>query len=382
MSSIHWQSAVDFLVLAVALYLLLRWSRQARAFRFVVGILALRVGALLAHQLDLLITGWVLDAVTVIAILALLVVFQPELRRAFTRFDVLGRARRRERGSAASAVSEAAFTLARASCGALVVLTRRDPIGELTTPGIVLNAQVSSEILEAIFQKQSPVHDGAVIIDGDQIVRAGAVLPLTIRSQVPEHYGTRHRAGMGLAERSDAVVIVVSEERREVTLMWENQTRVMASIGALTAALESMTSRPSGRSTLSRRAPGAQELKLQATAVGLAALLWSVTFLFPGRSVWVRTVPVEFTNVPPGLIVTGESTDTLQVWLRGNQFLFETVDLNTLAAHCDLRAAHEGVNAIPLGAATVETPFGIKVEAMTPRQIQVRLRSASQARTD
>jgi uncharacterized protein (TIGR00159 family) len=378
MSSIHWQSAVDFLVLAIAFYLLLRWSRQARAFRFAVGILALRVGALLAHQLDLLITVWVLDAATVIAILALLIVFQPELRRAFTRFDVLGRARRRERATAASAVSAAAFSLARASCGALVVLTRRDPVGELTTPGVAVNAQVSSEILEAIFQKQSPVHDGAAIIDGDRIARVGAVLPLTIRSQVPEHYGTRHRAGMGLAERSDAVVIVVSEERREVTLMSENQTRVMASVSALTAALESMTGRPSRRS---RRAPGSQELKLQATAVGLAALVWSVTFLFPGRSVWVRTVPVEFTNVPPGLIVTGESTDTLQVWLRGNQFLFETVDLNTLAAHCDLKTAHEGLNAIPLGAAAVDTPFGIRVEAMTPRQIQVRLRSPSQART-
>lgn len=378
MSSIHWQSGVDFLVLAVAFYLLLRWSRQARAFRLAVGILALRVGALLAHQLDLLITVWVLDAATVIAILALLIVFQPELRRAFTRFDVLGRARRRERATAASAVSAAAFSLARASCGALVVLTRRDPVGELTTPGIVLNAQVSSEILEAIFQKQSPVHDGAVIIDGDRIARVGAVLPLTIRSQVPEHYGTRHRAGMGLAERSDAVVIVVSEERGEVTLMSENQTRIITSVSALTAALESMTGRPARRS---RRAPGSQELKLQATAVGLAALVWSVTFLFPGRSVWVRTVPVEFTNVPPGLIVTGESTNTLQVWLRGNQFLFETVDLNTLAAHCDLRTAHEGLNAIPLGAAAVETPFGIKVEAMTPRQIQVRLRNASQAST-
>jgi uncharacterized protein (TIGR00159 family) len=381
MSSIHWQSVVDFLVLAIALYLLLRWSRQARAFRFAVLILVLRVGALLAHQLDLLITVWVLDAATVIAILALLIVFQPELRRAFTRFDVLGRARRRERGSAASAVSEAAFSLARASCGALVVLTRRDPVGELTTQGIVLNSQVSSEILEAIFQKQSPVHDGAVIIDGDRIARAGAVLPLTIRSQVPEHYGTRHRAGMGLAERTDALVIVVSEERAEVSLMWENQTRVMPSADALAAALESMTGRPSRRSALSRRVLRSQELKLQATAVGLAALVWSVTFLFPGRSVWVRTVPVEFTNVPPGLIVTGESTDTLQVWLRGNQFLFETVDLNTLAAHCDLRAAHEGLNAIPLSAAVVDTPFGIKVEAMTPRQIKVRLLNPSQART-
>ena len=382
MSPPHWQSTVDFLVLAIALYLLLRWSRQARAFRFAVSILALRVGALLARQLDLLITGWVLDAATVIAVLALLIVFQPELRRALIRFDIISRRRkRRGEGAAASAIGAAAFSLARASCGALIVVTRNDAIDELTTQGVVVNGRVSAEILRAIFQKESPVHDGAVIIEGDRIARAGAVLPLTIRSRVPEQYGTRHRAGMGLAERCDAVVIVVSEERGEVTLMWESHSRLMTSVDDLVAALDSMTSRPPGRSVLSRRALRTQELKLQATAVGLAALVWSVTFLFPGHSVWVRTVPVEFTNVPQGLIVTGQSTETLQVWLRGNQFLLDTVDLNTLVARCDLRTAHEGLNAIPIVAADVDTPFGIGVEAMSPRRLQVRLQNASQPQT-
>ena len=94
LSGIHWQSGVDFLVLTVALHFLLQWSRQARAFRLALSILALRVGALLARQLDLLITSWVLDAATVIAGLALLIVFQPELRRALMRLDIRGRVRR------------------------------------------------------------------------------------------------------------------------------------------------------------------------------------------------------------------------------------------------------------------------------------------------
>jgi hypothetical protein len=94
----------------------------------------------------------------------------------------------------------------------------------------------------------------------------------------------------------------------------------------------------------------------------------------------VRTVAVEFTNVPPDLMVVGQSADTLQVWLRGNQFLFDTVDLSSLAARCDLGSAQAGDNAIPLGAGTVDTPFGITVEAMAPRQLQVRLQKAAQTR--
>ncbi len=378
LATIHWQSGVDFFVLAIALYLLLRWSRQARALRLALSILALRVGALLARQLELLITSWVLDAATIIAILALLIVFQPELRRALMRFDIMGRASNREQVSALSAVSTAAWSLARARCGALIVLARKDSLAELTTPGIVLNGRVSPDVLVALFQKESPVHDGAAIVEGDLITRVGAILPLTLRSHVPEQYGTRHRAAMGLAERSDALAVVASEERGEVTLMWENQMRVMTDADALLATLRSMGGQSAARPGLSLGTLRAPALRLQATAIALAALVWSVTFLFPGRSVQVRTVPVEFTNVPPSLTVAGQSTDTLQVWLRGNQFLFDTLDLNALAARCDLGAAHEGMNAIPLRAAAVDVPFGLKVEAVTPREVKVRLLRSSE----
>ena len=373
MSGVVWRNAIDFLVLALGIYLLLRWSREARALRLALGILALHVGALLARQLGLLLTGWVLDAATIVVILALVVVFQPELRRALTRFDLRGRAKHESQTSVGSAVSAAAFSLAAQRCGALVVLVGKDSVDELVTPGVPLGGRVSPEILEALFQKGSPVHDGAAIIDGDAIARVGAILPLTQRAEVPEGFGTRHRAGMGLAERSDAVVIVVSEESGEVTMMNRTRIRPMSSTSQLAAALSPGATSPVDGSLGSRRTGRLMDIRLAATALALSAMVWGVTFLLPGASVRVRSIPLEFTHVPAGLTVASQSAETIAVWLRGSDFIFDSVNLDALVARCDLEAAHEGVNAVPIRADTLELPLGLQVERISPRQVSVGL---------
>jgi diadenylate cyclase len=219
---IRWQVVADFLVLSVAFYALLCWARSARAMRIALGIIGLRALSLLAQRLDLVITSWVLDASAVLAILVLLLIFQPELRRAFMQLDstlklwprpaVVG-------AQTSQAIASAAFALARNQLGALLVITRRDSIGDLLEGGVAIGADTSSELIEAIFQKVSPLHDGAAIITGDRLLKTNVVLPLTKRHDLPTFYGTRHRAAVGLAERCDALVVAVSEERSQVTLM-------------------------------------------------------------------------------------------------------------------------------------------------------------------
>jgi len=378
MSIFRWQNVVDFVVLAVAIYILLRWSRQARALRLTLAILALRVGALLSRQLDLLITSWVLDASTIVGLLALVIVFQPELRRALSQLDVTGHRHHRRPVPALSAISEATWSLARARCGALIVIARKDSLSELVTPGIVLDGQLSAEMLESIFRKDSPVHDGAVIIEGDVIARVGSILPLTQRSQVPGKYGTRHRAAMGVSDRSDAAVVVVSEASGAVTLMWEGQARQMGNADELHDALQTLVL---DRVPVPRhRWLPPPQLGLKTAAVALAALVWGITFQFPGRSVRERRVLVEFTNVPAGMTIAAQSTEVVQVWLRGSDFLFESVNLNTVVARCDLSTAHEGANNIPLRAGAFDIPFGLRIEGIAPSQVSVRLARSSTTR--
>ena len=371
MAALRWQSVVDFVVLAVAIAWLLRWSLETRALRLTLSVLVLRLAALFTEQLGLLITGWVLDAATVVALLVLVVAFPPELRRAVMRLDLPGRAAHERQLPVLAAVSAAAFALARERCGALIVNVQDDSVTELVTGGVAIAARISPELLQALFQKNSPLHDGAVIVDGDQMTQAGAILPLTQR-RAPDHFGTRHRAGLGLSERSDASVIVVSEERGEVTLMREGRADVMRTADELVSALA--TEKPADSKKPSQARTG---LRLTggvvAAALALAAVVWSVTFLLPGKSVRVQTVPIEFTNVPSGLVIDAQSVESVQVWLRATDFIFGTVNLADLVARCDLSHAHPGANLIRLDASILEVPPSIRVESLSPHQLRVNL---------
>jgi len=371
----RWQTAIDFCALAAALYLLLRWGREARALRVALAIVGLRLAAFLAGQIDLPLTSALLNVAAIVALLALLLIFQPELRRALMRFDIAGRVKPNGRESATAAVSAAAWRLGEARCGALIVIERENAIAELVSPGVELNAVVSADLLIAVFQKASPLHDGAVILDGDIMKQAGAILPLTQRAIVPDEYGTRHRAAMGLADRSDAIVVVVSEERGTVTVMSAGDARTMRSERELFDRLASIDHDKGPE--VRRRALRPANVRLIAASIGLAAAAWAIAFLLPGRSVRVETIPLEFTDVPAGLHIVGQSTGTVQVWLRGSDFAFETAALQDIVARCDLASAHAGMNRIPLSDAILDVPLGVRVDHIDPRQVGIELAPAT-----
>jgi diadenylate cyclase len=269
------------------------------------------------------------------------------------------------------AISEAAFALAESQRGALLVLVRRDSIEELITGGVPLGGEISREIIEAIFRKVSPVHDGATIIEKNRIARVAAVLPLTQREDIPSSYGTRHRAALGLAERCDAIVVVVSEERGVVTLVDGSKGRQIDRVQDLVKSLTALCGRSAVEIPSFRR-----NLGLKATAVGLAGLIWGISFGLTGTTgTTVRTivVPVEFSNVPGGLRIARQSSTTLQVQLRGPGWLFESVSLSRITGRFDLRGLREGTQNVTLPAASLNLPPGVQVERVSPDSIVVVL---------
>lgn len=374
-SAVRWQSPADFLVVAVVIYLVLRWGKEARALRVSLVILLLRFAASLARQQNLPITAWMLDLLDVFALLVLVILFQSELRNAVLRLDVVGWFLPQApalRPVQFRTISEAVFSLAEARRGALIVIAGRNPLSDVVSGGVPLGGDISGEILEAIFRKVSPVHDGAAVIEGGHISRVGAILPLTERANVPKQYGTRHRAAMGLAERSDAVIVVVSEERGEVSIVYDRKVELVENPDHLVRALSRFWEQPKESRWMRIRRLLFTDIRLKAAAVGVTALLWMITFIPVGTTVRTANVPVVLVNVPRALEIAQQSATTVEVRLRANDWLFQSSGVNSLEARFDVSDETPGSYKLEVKSTLTDLPFGVRIESVTPDIITVR----------
>jgi uncharacterized protein (TIGR00159 family) len=212
---------IDILLVAFGIYWLLLLIRGTRAVQILVGLLLL-IGAYLASQaFGLQTLSFVLDNFLGSAVIIIIVLFQADIRRALAR---VGRGffpsqSARQESQLVEEVVRAAQSLAQKRVGALFVLGRETGLDDLIEAGTPLDSAVSKEILISIFLPYSPLHDGAVVIQDGRIAFAGSILPLTLRADLPEGLGTRHRAALGITEESDAVVVVVSEETASISVV-------------------------------------------------------------------------------------------------------------------------------------------------------------------
>ncbi len=209
--------ALDIILVAVLIYYVLRLFRGTRAPVMFAGLLVVVGLAILAQALKFPALSWIIDGVKTVALVVLVIVFQPEIRRAL---GLMGqnpflRGFFKEEGVPVDKIAEACFQLRERSLGAIIVIERRMGLREFTEQAVSLNVEFSVPMVISLMLKDSPLHDGAIIIRQSTIIAAKAVLPLS-RSLPPELYGTRHRAAVGITEVSDAVAVVVSEENRNV----------------------------------------------------------------------------------------------------------------------------------------------------------------------
>jgi diadenylate cyclase len=217
---------VDIGITALLIYWLFKIIRGTRAVRLVIGVSVLVLVYALAVAFDLRLLTGILQAGAVVALFALVVIFQPELRRALERIGsvgsfgwILSPAESRAAVHISTEVARAAALLSSEGQGALIVLQRETGLEEVAETGVMIHGDVSADLLGTIFTPKSPLHDGAVIIRDDRIVAAGALLPLAETSIHTERFGTRHRAALGITEQTDAVVVVVSEENGQISLV-------------------------------------------------------------------------------------------------------------------------------------------------------------------
>lgn len=236
-------AVLDILLISLAIYWLLLLLRGTSAWTVLRGVSLLLVGAfLLARFFDLQVVNWMLENMVTGLVIGVIVVFQPEIRRVLDRLGRTGwqlALVRQDTDQTIDVAVRAASRLARQRYGALIVFERETGLQEVIDTGVELNAELSAELLGSVFMPNTPLHDGAAIVRGDQVIAAGCTLPLTESALQPD-LGMRHRAGVGITEGTDAIVIVVSEERGSMGLAAQGRLRTSLDESELRTRLRRM----------------------------------------------------------------------------------------------------------------------------------------------
>lgn len=211
---------LDILLVAYIIYRILHLMKGTRAVQIMFGLLALVAIAIVAQLYQLPGTSWVISSLKTVWVVAFVILFQPEIRNALTQ---LGRNRflgifLKGEVHAIQVVVKGCESLLERGYGAIIVLGKNDGLKNYTATGVELNARLTEQLLVSLFIPESPLHDGAVIIQGETLLAAGCTLPLPKDSQFSGDYGMRHRAAVGLSEETDAVAIVISEGKRSISI--------------------------------------------------------------------------------------------------------------------------------------------------------------------
>lgn len=221
---------IEICILAFLIYHVVKWIKTTRAWTLVKGLVVIMVFWLIAVIFDLNVITWIIRNTINVGIIAIVIIFQPELRKALEQlgqknimksiitFDDSKDRSEKFSDHTLNEIVRATFELARTKTGALIVLEEDTPLNDFESTGIFIDSLVSSELLINIFEHNTPLHDGAVILRGNRITAATCYLPLSDNMQLSKELGTRHRAGIGISEVSDSLTIIVSEETGKVSI--------------------------------------------------------------------------------------------------------------------------------------------------------------------
>jgi uncharacterized protein (TIGR00159 family) len=369
---------LDIVFVSAVLYAGIVALRSARAGPALGGVGILVAAYLAARQVGMQLTAWLLQGFFAVLVIVLVVIFQSELRRLFERIAVVGLRRRRleePHPQTTDALVRSAVELARSRAGALIVVCGRDPVERYVEGGVPLNGRLSDALLLSLFDKHSPGHDGAVIVEGDRVVRFGAQLPLSNDFAQLRRRGTRHGAALGLAERTDAVCLVVSEERGQISIAREGVLRNLEKPEDVAVELPPLLHAvpPRLRRELVWQALRERWIE-KLVAVGLACFLW-VAFV-PGAQVDEVSyeLPIAVDNLPAGYSLEKVDPPELEVTLSGTRRRFVLLDEKRLEVRLDGFLVEAGRRSFDVPDEAVVHPAGLKVTSVTPRRVKLSVR--------
>lgn len=365
--------AIDIVLMATLVYLGLIWLERRRASNVLRGLVLLGVGYLVARLVGLSLVVATMEAFFVVAFLAAVLLYRDEVRRVVERVARLGRRRRRDATAGDAqlrAIVDTLFGLAERKVGALVVIEGVEALEPHLDGGHELDGVLSRPLLESIFDPSSDGHDGAVVIRAGRLARFGAHLPLSTNFEALGSRGTRHAAALGLAEATDAMCIVVSEERGTVSLAHRGEIDILGQPAELEASLRGFLSR-GGRDAEEDRSPINGTLAATAMLVALAAWLVLVYGARPTQRSFV--VPVQVVDVAPELSVAVLRPDQVRVTMGGPLRDFYFVSADDIRVVVSLARFKAGPRSLPIADADVQAPPDLILRGVSPDAVTLRL---------
>jgi diadenylate cyclase len=369
---------IDIGVITIFIYLLLVWLKKARARFILIGMVILGPIYIFARIFGLYLTTMVFQGFFAVFLIAIVVIFQEDLRRLFEQIAIWGISRKYILKIPAQEqidiLGSAIANLSRKKIGALIVIRGRDPLERHLEAGTDLDGLLSQVFLESIFDPNVPSHDGAVVVDGIRITKFSTHLPLSTNIQEIGRLGTRHAAALGLTEQTDALCIVVSEETGLISVAEAGRLRQFNNIADFQGALEGFYRK---RFPAKRRSPLVDFLAghflEKIIAIVLAASLW---FAFGHRIEMIRrdfTIPIEYRNLSRDKIVSEPKQKHVSVTLSGTERIFNLLKPEELKLSLDMSGVKDGENKFFLTKDLINYPAGLSVLNIEPEEIKLKV---------
>lgn len=372
--SLRWQDIVD---IGLVSYILLRFYvlfRGTNAFRVLIGMTILWFFQQVAVSLGLIVTSWVVQGVVALGAFIIIVVFRNEIRNVLLARNlksILWDFSSKTVITAIETIVQSVHEMAQQKCGALLVFPGKEDLEEVVQGGIPWKGAISKEMILSIFWPDNPVHDGAAIFQGDQINQVAVILPVSRRDDLPSYYGTRHRAALGLAEATDALVILVSEERGDVVVAKDSQLTTVKQ----KRRLEQVLQEHMGVAVKKGRESRKEKLAF------IAAALFSVIFT---TGVWFSVsrgvdtlvtlqVPLEYTKRDLAMEIVNTSINTVNLELEGSGALIKSIRPDQVQVRLDLSKSKAGPNTFTITRKTISLPPGVVLKGVTPSVVDVEL---------
>lgn len=360
--------------MSILVYQLYSWFKNTKALQVVLGLAFLAILYMVTRSLGLFMTSWILQELGTVVFVVIIVIFQVEIRHALYRisllrnfFDKQGDIQQIDLMDLSSTV----FALAEKRTGAIIVFQRREPMAEYLHHGVPLDSIVSGQLLGSIFMNGTPLHDGAVVVKDGRITQAACHLPLSHNPDLPRYLGTRHRAGIGLTERCDAVVIMVSEERGDVTYAANGGFEQIISPEMLSEKLNGALSTTSPSLEIeSVRARILKNFWPKLVTVGIVLICWLIITVKQGGIVSINA-PIKFHNLPDDIVLLKNIPEDVEVQLNVFSSLIPSPKQLDIVADINLAKLKEGASTLPIRTDDFKLPLGVVITSIKPSTVRV-----------